>query len=55
MKRGPVYWKPSYATRGQRHRAWVKRQARREQALKRERRPSLLSRLLAGLRRRRTT
>ena len=35
----PVYWKPRYATRGQRHRAWVKRQAAREEALKRSRRP----------------
>jgi hypothetical protein len=32
----PVYWKPRYATRGQRHRAWVKQQARREAALRRE-------------------
>jgi hypothetical protein len=46
----PVYWKPKYATRGQRHRAWVKRQARREAALKREQRPSWLSRLAARLR-----
>jgi hypothetical protein len=30
----PVYWKPKYATRGQRHRAWVKQQARREAALR---------------------
>jgi len=28
----PVYWKPKYATRSQRHRAWVKQQARREEA-----------------------
>jgi hypothetical protein len=32
----PIYWKPRYATRGQRHRAWVKQQARREETLKRE-------------------
>jgi hypothetical protein len=31
----PIYWKPKYATRGQRHRAWVKQQARREAELKR--------------------
>jgi hypothetical protein len=30
----PFYWKPTYATRGQRHRAWVKQQARREAALR---------------------
>jgi hypothetical protein len=41
----PVYWKPKYATRGQRHRAWVERQAQREAALRRERGPSLLERL----------
>jgi len=28
----PVYWKPRYATRSQRHRAWVKQQERREAA-----------------------
>jgi hypothetical protein len=45
----PVYWKPSLATRGMRHRAWVKRQAAREAALKRQRRPSLLERLRGRL------
>jgi hypothetical protein len=38
----PIYWKPKYATRGQRHRAWVKQQARREEALKRAPRRSWL-------------
>jgi hypothetical protein len=28
----PVYWKPKYGTRSSRHRAWVKREARREAA-----------------------
>ena len=37
----PIYWKPKYATRGQRHRAWVKREARREEALKRAPKGSL--------------
>jgi hypothetical protein len=32
----PIYWKPKYATRSQRHRAWVKQQARREEALRRQ-------------------
>jgi hypothetical protein len=49
--RRPVYWKPRYATRGQRHRAWVKQQARREAALRKESQPSLFSRLAARLRR----
>ena len=31
----PVYWKQRYASRNQRHRAWVKRQAAREEALRR--------------------
>jgi hypothetical protein len=30
----PVYWKQKYASRNQRHRAWVKQQARREAAAK---------------------
>jgi hypothetical protein len=41
----PVYWKPRYATRGQRHRAWVRRQAAREEALRRSAGPSLWQRL----------
>jgi hypothetical protein len=31
----PVYWKPRYATRRMRERAFAKRQAAREEALKR--------------------
>jgi len=45
----PVYWKPKYATRSQRHRAWVKQQARREAALKRTAPPSLWARIRAWL------
>jgi hypothetical protein len=30
----PVYWKPKYGTRSSRHRAWTKKQAQREAALK---------------------
>jgi hypothetical protein len=47
----PVYWKPRYPTRSMRERAWAKRSAAREQALRRQRRPSLLSRLRDALRR----
>jgi hypothetical protein len=47
----PVYWKPKYATRGMRHRAWVKKQAAREQALRGNRGDTLLARLLRRLRR----
>ena len=36
----PVYWKPQYGARSSRHRAWVKRQATREEALKRAGGPS---------------
>jgi len=46
-----VFWKPRYATRGQRHRAWVKQQARREAALRREPRRSPFARLAAWLKR----
>ncbi len=45
----PIYWKPRYATRGQRHRAWVKRQAAREAALRERAGPSLWQRLRAWL------
>ncbi len=48
----PVYWKPSLSTRGMRHRAWVKRQAARQAALKRAAGPSLLEWLRSLLRRR---
>jgi hypothetical protein len=44
----PVYWKPRYATRSQRHRAWVRVDARREAAARRGGR-SLLARLRALL------
>jgi hypothetical protein len=47
----PVYWKPRYATRSMRHRAWVKRAQAREEALRRARPPSLWRRLLARFRR----
>jgi hypothetical protein len=40
----PVYWKQRYAGRGQRHRAWVKRQAAREEALRAAAGPSLWER-----------
>jgi hypothetical protein len=46
----PVYWKPRYATRAQRHRAWVRQQARRDAALARPAKPSRLRRLLSRLR-----
>jgi hypothetical protein len=45
----PIYWKPKYATRSQRHRAWVKQQAQREQALRREPRASLFARFRGWL------
>jgi hypothetical protein len=41
----PVYWKPKYGSRSSRHRAWVRQQARREEALRRTRGPSLVERL----------
>jgi hypothetical protein len=47
----PIYWKPRYATRGQKHRAWVKQQARRDAALRKQACEPLLSRLAAWLRR----
>jgi hypothetical protein len=47
----PVYWKPKYATRSMRHKAWVRQQAAREERLKRLPSPSLLGRLHAWLRR----
>ena len=33
MSPKPVYWKPRYATRSMRHRAWVRQEAAREQRL----------------------
>jgi hypothetical protein len=47
----PIYWKPRYATRGQRHRAWVKQQARREAELRKQGSQPLLSRLADWFRR----
>jgi hypothetical protein len=41
----PVYWKPKYGTRSSRHKAWVKREARREAAVKRRPNISLRDRL----------
>jgi hypothetical protein len=49
----PVYWKPRYPTRAMRERAWAKRSAAREQALRRTRTPGALARIRAWLRRRR--
>ena len=46
----PVYWKPRYATRSMRHRAWVRQQQRREETLKRRPQPSLLERVRRWLR-----
>jgi hypothetical protein len=43
MSPKPVYWKPKYATRGMRHRAWVRQEEMRESRLPRA--PSLLQRL----------
>ena len=42
----PVYWKPKYGTRSSRHKAWVRQEAKREAALKREARSTLRERLL---------
>ena len=47
----PIYWKPRYATRGQKHRAWVKRQAQRDAALRKQASQPLLPRLAAWFRR----
>jgi hypothetical protein len=41
----PVYWKPKYGTRSSRHRAWVKKEAKREAAAKRGSGPTLPERL----------
>ena len=41
----PVHWKPKYATRSARHRAFVKQQAAREEALRRLPHEPLLARL----------
>jgi hypothetical protein len=47
----PVYWKPKYGTRSSRHKAWVKREARREAAAKRQPSVSLGDRLRRFFRR----
>jgi hypothetical protein len=47
----PIYWKPRYATRGQKHQAWVKRQAQRDAELRKQASQPLLSRLAAWFRR----
>lgn len=41
----PLIWKPKYATRRMRERAWARRSLAREQALTKTRGPSLLERL----------
>jgi hypothetical protein len=41
----PVFWKPKYGTRSSRHKAWVRQESRREEALKAEQRVSLRERL----------
>jgi hypothetical protein len=48
----PVYWKPRYATRRMRERAFARRQAAREAALKRAGGPSFREWLRALIRRR---
>jgi len=47
----PLIWKPKYATRGMRERAWAKKSLERERALARTRGPSLFGRLRRYLRR----
>ena len=47
----PVYWKPKYGTRSSRHKAWVRQEAKREAALKRQPKVPLRERLRALLRR----
>jgi hypothetical protein len=47
----PTYWKPRYATRRMRERAFVKRQAAREAAVKRAGGPSFQEWLRSFLRR----
>ncbi|MGZ4256977.1 MAG: hypothetical protein ACXVRE_04360 [Gaiellaceae bacterium] len=47
----PVYWKPKYGTRSSRHKAWVRQEAKREAALRREPTVSLRERVLRLFRR----
>jgi hypothetical protein len=49
MGRRPVYWKPKYATRSMRHRAWVRQEQKREARLAHD--PSLSARLKVWARR----
>jgi hypothetical protein len=51
MSPKPVYWKPKYGTRSSRHKAWVRREARREAALNAEPRASLRDRMRSLFRR----
>ena len=46
-----MIWKPKYATRKMRERAWAKKSLERERALAATRGPSLLGRLRRWLRR----
>ena len=46
----PVYWKPKYPTRVMRERAFAKQQAARDERLRAERPPSLMSRFRDWLR-----
>jgi hypothetical protein len=41
----PVYWKPKYGTRSSRHKAWVRQEQKREDALRRRPSLSLLERV----------
>ncbi|HEY4976125.1 MAG TPA: hypothetical protein VII05_02075 [Gaiellaceae bacterium] len=47
----PLIWKPTYATRAMRERAWAKKSLERERALAKTRGPSLLERLRRRLKR----
>jgi hypothetical protein len=47
MSPKPVYWKPKYATRSMRHKAWVRQQAARDEALRRS--PGFWQRVRAWL------
>jgi hypothetical protein len=47
----PLIWKPKYATRRMRERAWAKKSLERERALAKTRGPSLLERLRRYFRR----
>ncbi|MGA9762222.1 MAG: hypothetical protein WBQ14_07355 [Gaiellaceae bacterium] len=47
----PLIWKPKYATRRMRERAWAKKSLERERTLAKLRGPSLLERLRRRLRR----